>query len=53
MHRIAASQKYACPEPILVIVAGPPVIEHRLSVTIHPRNAAMVSLVASGAEWQD
>lgn len=47
MNRIATSNKYACPEPILIIVAGPPIPVCRLAVTVHPVNKAFVTLTAT------
>ena len=37
MQTIANSQKYACPEPILLIVAGPPAKGWLFSATVHPK----------------
>jgi hypothetical protein len=50
MGRIASSNSYACPEPILVIVTGPSTPRCLLSVTIHPFNSTMVPLTAFDAE---
>jgi len=47
MNQIAASARSACPEPILIIVAGPPAPDFRLSVTIHPVDAAIVTLTSN------
>jgi hypothetical protein len=46
MSSIAASDKYACPEPILVIVAGPQPSEYNLSVSVHYASGDMVFLFA-------
>lgn len=44
MNHIAASEKYACPEPILLIVAGLPSTEWNFSATVHPLNKPMVMM---------
>jgi len=44
MREIANSKKYACPEPLLLIVAGPPAQGWLFSVTVHPRQRQMLFL---------
>ncbi len=50
MKQIAASEKYACPEPILVIIAAPLTTECTLSVSIYHASGEIVNLFAEQAE---
>lgn len=47
MAKIAASEKYACPEPILLIIAGLKSTECRFSISVHPHNATMIALAVT------
>lgn len=50
MKQIAASKEYACPEPILVIVAAPLTPECKLSVSICHASGEIVTLFAEPSE---
>lgn len=45
MQQIAFSDRYACPEPILVILSGPPCADWRLSATVYPRHKSIVPML--------
>ena len=50
MGRIAADERYACPEPVLVIVSGPAASGCQFSVTVHPRGRRPIALPQTSAD---
>ena len=46
MLEIAGSERYRCPEPILVVVGGNPAGKYELSVTVFTRGGVTTTLVA-------
>jgi integrative and conjugative element protein (TIGR02256 family) len=50
MQEIACSVQYACPEPLLMILSGPPLAEWRLTAHVLTREGALISLRSSLVE---
>lgn len=47
MQRIAVSEHYACPEPILLVVGGQPPTDWNVSVVVFPARKAGIPLICS------